>query len=147
MSEADDILFAPLVKSDWRIQCRQIVEYIKSYQNAPRRNQMNGKAGIEPAPVGALLLEEMCELYHEHKQDIFWLVYVPSPGSQPVECREIYFNGVLTFDRYEDGGFPHLGSVSRFSIRDLNLVRNCHTYHHVFATKAEAHAYWKDVDV
>lgn len=147
MAEADDILFAPLHETDWRVRCREIVSYIENQKHTPQRNMLTGKNDEAVHPDGALLLEGLCELFHEHKQDIFWIVYVPVISNTPIECREIYFNGDLRFDRYENGGYPHLASARQWSIRDLNLVRNWYTSHYLFGTREEAEAYFRKADV
>lgn len=136
MTKIDDILFAPI--QPWREHCREVAAYIAI--NGEQLKPMRQIYPLDrPRPAGALLLEQLMELYHVNGRRDFCFVLGFREGPQQ---HYMTFDGTILFGKYENGKFPLLGGFQgRRSIRDLNLVPNTYTRHYVFVTAHEANTY------
>lgn len=142
MSSIDDILYGPVAQAEpWRQLCRQIVEYITTQGQILKPMKL-----LYPIdrirPSGSLLLERLMELYHLGGQKRFFFVV----GGKHTRLMETFdIDGVLIFNRYEQGGAPMLGGRNGRSIRDMNLVPNTYNRNYVFGDEHTARTYFKSL--
>src|ERR1700733_8870777 len=136
MSQADDILFAPIER--WRHLCRIINDWFRySITDDSRLLYPVDR----PRPKGALTLMEFAESYFVDGRQWFWRIEYP-------KIMEFRFNGVIkpaeillfstgevTYPAFGEVGHPYLRSIE-----DANLVSNTYTSMYLFRTEVEAKA-------
>lgn len=131
MSEADDILFAPLIEPEpaWRIRYKDVMFKLTggAYSFVSRIY-----------PPGALRLEDMLEWHFIGKIAKFYEV-----GDQ-IGVSEIEFTGEFgteTMDSWLYGYWCTRNSPRQRSLRDSNLLPNGYNNHFVFADENLARQY------